>query len=97
MKWSGGGHDNRHTLVTEPAESGAGYEVIMSSAGHVSRGHALALFPSFGWKRTGVRWMVSPRASPGADEKRKAETLQKRNRLRWHLSRLLFSRGRSPR
>ena len=30
-------HDNRHTLVTEFAESGAGDEVIMSIAGHVSR------------------------------------------------------------
>ena len=30
-------HDNRHTLVTELAESGAGDEVIMSIAGHVWR------------------------------------------------------------
>ena len=30
-------HDNRHTLVTEPAESGAGDEVIMSIPGHISR------------------------------------------------------------
>jgi integrase len=30
-------HDNRHTLVTELAEAGAGDEVIMSIAGHVSR------------------------------------------------------------
>ena len=30
-------HDNRHTLGTELAESGAGGEVIMSIAGHVSR------------------------------------------------------------
>ena len=30
-------HDNRHTLVTDLAESGAGDEVIMSIAGHVSR------------------------------------------------------------
>jgi integrase len=30
-------HDNRHTLDTELAESGAGDEVIMSIAGHVSR------------------------------------------------------------
>ena len=30
-------HDNRHTLVTELAESGAGDEVIMSIAGPVSR------------------------------------------------------------
>src|SRR5258708_15233003 len=29
-------HDNRHTLVTELSESGAGDEVIMSIAGHVS-------------------------------------------------------------
>ena len=29
--------DSRHTLVTELAESGAGDEVIMSIAGHVSR------------------------------------------------------------
>jgi hypothetical protein len=30
-------HDNRHALVAEIAESGAGDEVIMSIAGHVSR------------------------------------------------------------
>jgi integrase len=30
-------HDNRHTLVTELSESGAGDEVIMAIAGHVSR------------------------------------------------------------
>jgi integrase len=30
-------HDNRHTLITELAESGTGDEVIMSIAGHVSR------------------------------------------------------------
>jgi hypothetical protein len=30
-------HDNRHTLVTELAESRAGDEVIMSIAGHVWR------------------------------------------------------------
>ena len=30
-------HDNRHTLVLELAESGAGDEAIMSIAGHVSR------------------------------------------------------------
>jgi hypothetical protein len=30
-------HDNRHTLVTEFAESGAGDEVIMRIAEHVSR------------------------------------------------------------
>jgi hypothetical protein len=30
-------HDNRHTLVTELSEPGAGDEAIMSIAGHVSR------------------------------------------------------------
>jgi hypothetical protein len=30
-------HDNRYTLVTEISESGAGDEVVMSIAGHVSR------------------------------------------------------------
>ena len=30
-------HDNRHTLVTKLAESGANDEVIMSIARHVSR------------------------------------------------------------
>jgi hypothetical protein len=34
---SGAQYGNHHTLVTELAESGAGDEVIMSIAGHVSR------------------------------------------------------------
>jgi len=34
---SGRWHDNRHTLITELAESGAGDETIMGIAGHVSR------------------------------------------------------------
>lgn len=34
---SGRWHDNRHTLITELAESGAGEEAIMEIAGHVSR------------------------------------------------------------
>jgi integrase len=36
-KVEGRWHDNRHTLVTELAESGAGDETIMVIAGHVSR------------------------------------------------------------
>jgi hypothetical protein len=35
--WSQPRSGNRHTLVTELAELGAGDEVIMSIAGHVSR------------------------------------------------------------
>ncbi len=34
---SGRWHDNRHTLITELAEGGAGDETIMAIAGHVSR------------------------------------------------------------
>lgn len=34
---SGRWHDNRHTLITELSESGAGDETIMEIAGHVSR------------------------------------------------------------
>jgi integrase len=36
-KVSGRWHDNRHTLITELAESGAGDETIMEIAGHVDR------------------------------------------------------------
>jgi integrase len=36
-KVKGRWHDNRHTLITELAESGAGDETIMEIAGHVSR------------------------------------------------------------
>ena len=36
-KVTGRWHDNRHTLITELAESGAGDETIMQIAGHVSR------------------------------------------------------------
>src|SRR5216684_2909569 len=65
-------HDNRHTLVTELAESGAGDEVIMSIAGHVSR----AMLSRY----SHVRMEAKRRALDGiaarqctADEKRKAE------------------------
>jgi integrase len=36
-KVTGRWHDNRHTLITELAESGAGDETIMEIAGHVDR------------------------------------------------------------
>src|SRR6185312_16703315 len=36
-KVKGRWHDNRHTLVTELAESGAGDQTIMDIAGHVSK------------------------------------------------------------
>ena len=65
-------HDNRHTLVTELAESGAGDKVIMSIAGHVSR----AMLSRY----SHVRMEAKRRAldeiairQNTADEKRKAE------------------------
>jgi integrase len=65
-------HDNRHTLVTELAESGAGDEVIMSIAGHVSR----AMLSRY----SHVRMEAKRRALDGiatrqreADERRKEE------------------------
>ncbi|MEI9977693.1 MAG: tyrosine-type recombinase/integrase [Edaphobacter sp.] len=36
-KVTGRWHDNRHTLITELAESGAGDQTIMDIAGHVSK------------------------------------------------------------
>ena len=65
-------HDNRHTLVTELSESGAGDEVIMSIAGHVSR----AMLSRY----SHVRMEAKRRAldeiavrQRAADEKRKAD------------------------
>ena len=65
-------HDNRHTLVTELAESGAGDDVIMSIAGHVSRA-MLSRYPH-------VRMEAKRRAldeiaarQRAADEKRQLE------------------------
>jgi hypothetical protein len=37
VKVKGRWHDNRHTLMTELAESGVGDETIMEIAGHVDR------------------------------------------------------------
>jgi integrase len=70
-------HDNRHTLVTELAESGAGDEVIMSIAGHVSR----VMLSRY----SHVRMEAKRRAldeiairQRTADEKRKQETERRR-------------------
>jgi hypothetical protein len=66
------GADNRHTLVTELAESGAGDEVIMSIAGHVSR----AMLSRYSHvrmetKRRALDEIASRQSA--ADEKRKEE------------------------
>jgi integrase len=66
-------HDNRHTLVTELAESGAGDEVIMSIAGHVSR----AMLSRYSHVRMEAKRRALDEIAArqhAADEKRKADT-----------------------
>ena len=65
-------HDNRHTLLTELSESGAGDEVIMSIAGHVSRA-MLSRYSQVRMeaKRRALDEMATRQRA--ADEKRKAE------------------------
>jgi len=65
-------HDNRHTLVTELSESGAGDEVIMSIAGHVSR----AMLSSYSHVRMEAKRRALDEIAArqrAADEKRKEE------------------------
>jgi len=65
-------HDNRHTLVTELAESGAGDEVIMSIAGHVSR----AMLSRYSHMRMEAKRRALDDIAArqrAADEKRKAD------------------------
>jgi integrase len=65
-------HDNRHTLVTELAEGGAGDEVIMSIAGHVSR----AMLSRYSHVRMEAKRRALDEIATrqrDADEKRKAE------------------------
>jgi integrase len=64
-------HDTRHTLVTELAESGAGDEVMMRIAGHVSRVmESRYRHVRMGAKRRALN--VAARQD-AADEKRKME------------------------
>jgi integrase len=66
-------HDNRHTLITELAESGAGDEVIMSIAGHVSR----AMRSRYSHVRMEAKRHALDEIAArqrAADEKRKVET-----------------------
>ena len=69
-------HDNRHTLVTELSESGAGGEVVMSIAGHVSR----AMLSRYSHvrmeaKRRALDEIASRQRA--ADEKRQKEAAQR--------------------
>ena len=74
-------HDNCHTLVTELAESGAGGEVIMSIAGHVSRA-MLSATPTWGWKRNGapLRRSLHPSGRQTKGARRKPSS---GSRVRW--------------
>jgi integrase len=66
-------HDNRHTLVTELSESGAGDEVIMSIAGHVSR----AMLSRYSHVRMEAKRRALDEIAArqrAADEKRKSDT-----------------------
>src|SRR5450631_3104811 len=68
-------HDNRHTLVTELAESGAGDEVIMSIAGHVSR----AMLSRYSHVRMEAKRSALDEIAArqrAADERRKTEAQQ---------------------
>src|SRR6185369_11138227 len=66
-------HDNRHRLVTELAESGAGDEVIMTIAGHVSR----AMLSRYSHVRMEAKRRALDEVATrqrDADEKRKVDT-----------------------
>ncbi len=68
-------HDNRHTLITELAESGAGDEVIMGIAGHVSR----AMLSRYSHVRTEAKRRALDEIAARqrlADEKRRDEAAQ---------------------
>jgi integrase len=68
-------HDNRHTLVTELSESGAGDEVIMSIAGHVSR----AMLSRYSHVRMEAKRRALDEIATrqlAAEEKRKKEALR---------------------
>jgi hypothetical protein len=64
-------HDTRHTLVAELAESGAGDEVIMSIAGHVSRAMLSRYSHVLGAKRRALNEIAA--RQDAAHEKRKME------------------------
>jgi len=69
-------HHNRHTLVTELAEPGAGDEVIMSIAGHVSR----AMLSRYSHVRMEAKRRALDEIAArqcAADEKRKKEAEQR--------------------
>ncbi len=67
-------HDNRHTLITELAESGAGDQTIMDIAGHVSK-QMLKHYSHIRMeaKRTALESIVSKRTEENAGENAKEQ------------------------
>jgi hypothetical protein len=88
----------RGVVDTESAHAGAGDEVIMSIAGHVSRALYSHVTPTCGWKRSDARSTRSPRGNgrPIGSAKGKLSG----SRSRWSLNQLWFSdrrqRGIAP-
>jgi hypothetical protein len=62
-------HNNRHPLITELAESGAGGQTIMDIAGHISR-QMLKHYSHIRWKRkrNAVERIVDKRKETSATE-----------------------------
>ena len=60
-------HDNRHTLITKLAESGAGDQTIMNIAGHVSK-QTLELYSHIRMeaKRTALESIVKKQTDTGS-------------------------------
>ena len=67
-------HDNRHTLITELAESGAGDQTIMDIAGHVSK-QMLKHYSHIRMeaKRSALEAIVTKRTEENADENAKKQ------------------------
>jgi integrase len=73
-KVTGRWHDNRHTLITDLAESGAGDETIRDIAGHVSK-QMLKHFSHIRMaaKRAALESIVTKKADPKPAEEKAAE------------------------
>ena len=70
-------HDNRHTLITELAESGAGDQTIMDIAGHVSK-QMLKHYSHIRMeaKRNALETIVTRRSETSSDRKCRREVLR---------------------
>ena len=89
-------HDNRHTLVTELCESGAGDQTIMSIAGHVSRAMLSRGTSTCGKRRSGaLDEIATPWVQPTRSARRKPNSTHYRSMRRWRSSRFAGNRWRA--